>query len=105
MNRVLIIGPNFHYFNASIARAFHSLGWEARVDAYDTPVHPYTLQNKLRYKLGDKAQLKQQSRIRYDHHIRIIADEWKPNLVFVLNGDNLLSKTVSYLHTKSKVVF
>ena len=105
MKRVLIIGPDFHYFNASIERAFQSLGWATRVDAYDTPVHPYTLLNKLRYKLGDKVQLKEQSRLRYDRHIRKIKDEWNPDFVFILNGDNLLAETVAYLHTNSKVIF
>ena len=38
----LIIGPKFHYFNLSVERAFHALGYETRVLSYDNPVHPYT---------------------------------------------------------------
>ncbi len=102
MKRVLIIGPNFHYFNASIARAFQSLGWETLVDAYDTPVHPYTAINKLCYKFGDKSHQKQLSRERYDAHIRTIVDMWSPTLVFVLNGDNILPKTMQYIAQRVK---
>jgi len=106
MNRVLIIGPDFHYFNDSIAKAFRKLGWEAKVEAFATPVHPYTLWNKLRYKFSsDKLALKQDSRLRYDSYIRACFDNYQPNLVFVLNGDNLATSTVAYFHKKSKVVF
>lgn len=106
MNRVLIIGPNFHYFNESIARAFGNLGWEVKVEAFATPIHPYTLCNKLRYKFSsDKLALKQDSRIRYDSYIRESFDSYKPDLVFIMNGDNLAALTVAYFHKKSKVVF
>ena len=106
MKRVLIIGPDFHYFNESIARAFRQLGWEAKVEAFATPIHPYIFWNKLRYKLSsDKLALKQDSRLRYDAYIRACFDSYQPNLVFVLNGDNLDTSTVAYFHKKAKVVF
>ena len=106
MKRVLIIGPNFHYFNASIERAFISLGWETKVDAYDTPIHPYSLWNKIRYKLThEKLSLKQESRRFYDVYIRGIIDSYAPDLVFIMNGDNLLPQTTEYLSEHTKVVF
>ena len=104
MNKVLIIGPNFHYFNESIERAFQALGWETKVEAYDTPVHPYSLWNKVRYKVAqDKLALKQESRQNYNVHIRHIADQYCPNLVFIMNGDNLLPQTMEYLSERTKV--
>lgn len=104
MKRVLIIGPNFHYFNASIERAFRSLGWETKVEAYDTPLHPYSLWNKIRYKITqDKLVLKQESRHKYDAYIHQIVDQYCPNLVFVMNGDNLLPMTMEYLSKRAKV--
>lgn len=106
MKRVLIIGPDFHYFNESIERAFRQLGWETKVEAFATPMHPYTLWNKIRYKLSsDKLALKQESRQRYDAHIRACFDSYQPDLVFILNGDNLTTSTVAYCHKQSKVVF
>lgn len=106
MNRVLIIGPDFHYFNESIAKAFQKLGWEAKVEAYDTPIHPYSLWNKMRYKVAqDKLALKQESRQKYDAYIRQRFDSYQPNLVFILNGENLGESTVAYFHKKSKVAF
>ncbi len=104
MNRVLIIGPNFHYFNASIERAFQTLGWETKVEAYDTPVHPYSSWNMVRYKVAqDKLALKQESRKKYDAYIRQIADQYCPNLVFLMNGDNLLPQTMEFLSKRAKV--
>lgn len=62
MKKVLIIGPNFHYFNASIERAFVSLGWKTEVCAFDTPIHPYNFANKMLYKFGNKDKLKKITR-------------------------------------------
>lgn len=104
MKRVLIIGPNFHYFNESIERAFRSLGWDTKVEAYDTPIHPYSLWNKIRYKVAqDKLVLKQESRKKYDTYIQQIADQYCPSLVFIMNGDNLLPRTMEYLSKRAKV--
>ena len=36
MNKVLIIGPDYYYFNESVAKAFRELGWEAKVEAFAT---------------------------------------------------------------------
>ena len=106
MKHVLIIGPNFHYFNASIEMAFQSLGWETKVEAYDTPIHPYSLWSKMRYKVAqDKLALKQESRQKYDAYIRQRFDSYQPDLVFILNGDNIATSTVAYFHQKAKVVF
>ena len=106
MSKVLIIGPDFHYFNESIARAFHNLGWETKIEAFATPIHPYTLWNKLRYKLStDKLALKQESRLRYDTYICACFDSYQPDLVFVMNGDNLATSSIAYFHKKAKVVF
>lgn len=106
MNRVLIIGPDFHYFNESIVNAFRKLGWEAEVEAFATPIHPYSLWNKIRYKLSlNKLELKNESRLRYDSYIRMRFDSYQPNLVFIMNGDNMATSTVAYLHQKAKVVF
>ena len=106
MKRVLIIGPNFHYFNASIERAFRALGWETKVEAYDTPIHPYTLWNKIRYKFcSEKLAMKQESRLQYDTYIRQRFDSYQPKLVFILNGENVSASTVAYFHKQAKVVF
>lgn len=104
MSKVLIIGPNFHYFNASIERAFRSLGWDTKVEAYDTPIHPYSMWNKIRYKVEqNKLALKQESRQKYDAYIRACFDSYQPNLVFIMNGDNLLPRTMKYLSERAKV--
>lgn len=103
MPKVLIIGPAFFYFNQSIERAFHTLGWETRVEAYDNPIHPYHWLNRIRYKLSaDKGKLKERSRQDYRTHIERIFTQEMPDLVFIMNGDNLLPATLE-LFRKSAV--
>ena len=105
MSSVLIIGPKFHYFNQSLACAFLEIGWDTHVEAYDNPVHPYTFFNKVRYKLSaDKLGEKNKSCMRYEGYIRSIYDQKKPDLVFVVNGDNLQASTISYFRKQSKVI-
>lgn len=105
MKRVLIIGPKFHYFLESLSRAFAELGWNTNVDSYDNPVHPYTLCNKVRYKLSaDKLGEKKKSCERYEGYIRSVYDLQKPDLVFIVNGDNLQSSTITFFRQNSKVI-
>ena len=103
-NQVLLIGPNFHYFLQSMQNAFCKLGWEVCVCAYDNPIHPYNTINKIRYKLTrDKFALKELSKTNYRQYVESTFDALNPQLVLIINGDNLLPKTVEYFATKSKV--
>ncbi len=95
MPKVLIIGPSFHYFNQSVERAFRALGYETSVLAYDNPVHPYNVANKLRYKFsGDKVAMKDRSRALFHLEAELAFEAFEPNLVFVMNGDMLLPDTL-----------
>lgn len=105
MPKVLLIGPNFHYFLVSITRAFEACGYEVHTCAYDNPIHPYTTLNKWKYKFAqDKEALKQQSRRHYDSYIREQFDHMQPELVFILNSDNLLPTTLDYFRQTSNVI-
>lgn len=91
MQKALIIGPKFHYFNHCIERAFRALGYDTRVLAYDNPVHPYTWANKVRYKWAkDKLALKRESRALFHLEAEYTFAEYEPDVVFVMNGDMLL---------------
>lgn len=104
MNRLLLIGPNFHYFLSSIARAFRTLGWEVKVCAYDNPVHPYNRLNKVLYKLSpDKQALRQRSREQYRPFIEKTFRDFRPAVTFMVNGDNLLPQTVKTFAQSSRV--
>jgi len=95
MQRALIIGPKFHYFNASIARAFQALGFDTQVLAYDNPVHPYTYINKIRYKFAsDKVAMKRRSRALFHLEAEAAFQQYQPDVVFVMNGDMLLPDTL-----------
>lgn len=98
----LIIGPKFHYFNQSVERAFHTLGYETRVLSYDNPVHPYTFDNKIHYKLAkDKLKMKQQSRALFHLEAELAFEEFEPDVVFIMNGDMLLPDAI--LHWRGKL--
>lgn len=100
--RALIIGPKFHYFNQSVERAFRALNYETRVLAYDNPVHPYTFDNKVRYKFAsDKLSLKRESRALFHLEAELAFEEFLPDVVFLMNGDMLLADTV--LHWRGKL--
>ncbi len=100
--RALIIGPKFHYFNLSVERAFRALGYETLILAYDNPVHPYTLDNKIRYKFaGDQLALKKESRALFHLEAELAFEEFLPDVVFVMNGDMLLSDTI--LHWRGQL--
>lgn len=103
-SRVLIIGPRFFYFNASIERAFASLGYDTRVEAYDNPIHPYDRWNMIRYKLAaDKRALHEESRKRYSPYILRVFDDYRPQIVFIINGDNLAPDVVQTMREKARV--
>lgn len=102
--RVLIIAPRFHYFTQCIAKAFVALGWEPRVETYDNPVHPYTTLNRWRYKLScHKAAMRQRSRQLYSPQIEAVAEQFRPDFVFMINGDNVLPETVKRLRMRCPV--
>lgn len=95
MPKVLIIGPRFHYFNASVDRAFRELGYSTEVLAYDNPVHPYTRVNKIRYKLThDKLAMKLHSRAAFQAEAQARFLSFCPDVVFLMNGDMLLPETL-----------
>lgn len=104
MNKALIIGPSFFYFNQSIANAFEALGFQTEVVTYDEPVHPFHLKNKILHKFSPhKEQLKEKSRSLFNASVREAFDRFTPDLVFIYNGDILEPDTIRYFKTKSKV--
>ncbi len=103
MPSVLIIAPNFHYFAQSIACAFEQAGYAVRCEKYDTPVHPYTRWNRLRYKIGNKAALREHSRQDYKAYILQVFNERQPDLVFIINGDILQPEVVQTMQQTARV--
>lgn len=102
MAKVLIIGPKFHYFNASVERAYRSLGYDTFVLSYDNPIHPYNFTNKIRYKFAkDKLALKRLSRQRFRTEAETIFQQYSPDFVFIMNGDMLLPDTL--LHWRGRL--
>lgn len=105
MLKVLIIGPDFFSINESISNAFVSLGWNAVIESYDNPIHPFTGFNKWRHKFSfNREKLKEKSRKLFGAYIIDQFDLIKPDLVFIYNGNILESSTLDFFRTQSKVV-
>lgn len=105
MKSLLLIGPNFHHFNQSVQSAFEELGWKVSLFAYDTPISPYTLSNKIRYKLSqDKEHLKSLSRNSFSKTVKDFFDSLRPQLVFLLNGEMLTPEVVEYMRKQCSVI-
>ena len=84
--RVLVIGPNFYNFSQAVKHAFEQCGYDAKLEMYDTPIHPYTTSMKWKYKLSQRRDvLKQESKKKYQSYIEQLFDSYKPEIVFILN--------------------
>ena len=104
MSSVLIIGPNFHYFMQSIERAFRTLGWDTHILTYDTPIHPFNAWNTVRYKMaGDKEPLRDISKEKWKNEVETKYESLMPDLVFIVNGENLLPESVKKFAEHSTV--
>lgn len=105
MSKLLLIGPDFHDFNKYVASAFQDLGWKVLLQAYETPIHPFSTCNKIRYKLClDKTSLIKSSRKTFSLEIAKKYRELAPQLVFVLNGELLSKEVLLMMSQNSKVV-
>lgn len=105
MSKVFIIGPRFHNFNISIARAFEELGWSVVVEDYDTPVHPFKGWVKWKHKFSfNKKKLRERQKCKYKSYIKQRFIEESPELTFVLNGEILHADTLDFFRSTSKVV-
>lgn len=102
--RVLIIGPRYYNYLSACEYAFKELRWDAYVESYDNPIHPYTTLMKWRYKLGNKAVLQRKSREAYKEYIERRFEEIQPDVVFIMNGDFLEADTLDRFRQKAKVL-
>ncbi len=104
MNKILLIGPNFHYFLSSIELAFKQIGYQVFVCPYDNPIHPYNAINAIRYKISkDKLRLKESSRCNFRNYVEEIFKIVEPSITIIINGDNLCPSSVKLFSESSKV--
>ena len=104
MRRVLIIGPNYFNFLRAVEKAFCELGWTTKVEGYDNPIHPYTTWMRIRYKLcRNREILIKESRASYQAQLLNGFHSFKPDLVFVMNGDWVEPVTLDTFRQSAKV--
>jgi len=104
MPRALIIGPSYYHFTDAAASAFAKAGYEVRISAYDTPVDPYNLWNKLGFKMAaDKEAFRRLNRSARQQIFLDTFDGFAPDIVFIMNGEILLPQTLDYFRRKARV--
>ncbi|MBQ9584185.1 MAG: glycosyltransferase [Bacteroidales bacterium] len=104
MPRALIIGPDFYNFNSAVSAAFSQAGYQTLVAGYGTPVDPYNLKNKLAFKLtADRQAFRQRNRIARQAYFLDRFYEFRPDVVFILNGEILLPDTLDEFCRGAKV--
>lgn len=102
---VLVIGPNYFNFTHAAQVSFKRAGWNTVVEMYDSPVHPYTVLMKWRYKLSlHKDRIRQHSRELYNAHILDVFKVAKPDIVFIMNGDILFDSTLDQMRKSAKII-
>lgn len=102
--KVLILGPTFFGYNYSIQRAFDRLGYQTKVVQYDEPVHPFNLKNKVLHKLFPSSKkLREKSRRLFNAFITEEFKNYRPDFVFIYNGDILEPETIRLFRQQSKV--
>lgn len=107
MSRILIIGPNYYNFTKAAEAAFAGIGCQCKSIEYDVPVHPYSALMKMRFKLcGAKGRkrLIQAGIDIFNAYAKSVFDDFKPQLVFIMNGDHLSPRTLDAFRESSKVV-
>lgn len=106
MPKVLIISASFFDYQNSVARAFEQHGFQAYVENYDEPIHPFRGILRWRHKFSlDKERLREKSRLKYKKYIENIFDEIHPDIVFTYNGTILKDETLDYFRKNgAKVV-
>ena len=103
--KVLIIGSNYFNFNDSVKEAFELLGWQAIVDGYDNPIHPFKGLIKWQHKFSyNKEKLRDKQAKKYNQYILRMFSEINPDLVFILNGNILFTQTLDIFRKTSKVI-
>lgn len=102
--KVLIIGPDFFGYNESMRRAFEKNGFEARVAAYNEPVHPFDARNRLLHKaFPGWNRLYEKGRRLFAEEVRRRFEAFGPDLVFIYNGDLLDRETIRFFRRRAKV--
>ncbi len=103
MPKVLIIGPMVGY-NKSVADAFVQLNWEVEVETYNIPLHPFKGWLRWKHKLSfNRERLKAKNREKYNRFIISRFEEINPDLVFIFNGDILLTETLDTFRQSATV--
>jgi spore maturation protein CgeB len=102
--KVLIIGPSFFGYNQSFQQSFQQLGYDTQILSFDEPIHPFTIKNAILHKLFPKNQTMQdKSRTRFNREVMQVHAQFKPDLVFIYNGDILNIDTIRLLKQQSRV--
>lgn len=100
--KVLILGPNYYHFLPAIDNAFKANGFLTSSVSYTD----FNFFQKSAMKLGNKSVISKiinRHKEAYEYKVKEIFQQFMPDLVFIMNGDFLYSRTLDYLRNTTHV--
>lgn len=105
MKKVLIIGPEFFDYNLSVERAFQNLGFATKVLGYFGGTVT-SAKERIAYHLSkDKALFFEKIRRRFNDNVLQVYNQFKPDLVFIIQGNDVFKETVEHMTSSRKVLW
>lgn len=105
--KLLIIGPDYFGYNESVAKSFQKFGWTAKIINYYEVCPPGIINTILcRYlsKLGIK-YFANQYKINLNQEITNIFNEFSPDMVIIIKGNNVFRETIKNMGNSIKVLW
>src|SRR5690349_18013758 len=106
MDKVLIIASDFFNYQFSIEDAYKNLGFETRVIAYYGGAVK-NFREKVAYHIAmDKQKHLEQKKRKYNERVLELYNEFRPDLVFMMQASDLYVETVEKMNgCKLKVLW
>lgn len=105
MKKILVIGVDYRWFSESICRAFQELEYETCLVNTNISVKSWNLIGRAMISLhGSAERLRHRNRLVCSRKIIKAFDTFKPDLVYVSQGNQMTPETVKYMKGRAKLV-
>lgn len=106
MGKILIVGPIFYHYNESVKKSFEKLGFETKlIEFYDGYFE--SLKNKILLYLLPKIKINKflnHYKVKLNEKILYLYNEFNPDLVLFIKGNNIFSDTLEILKQNSTLM-
>jgi len=105
MKKVLIIGPRFYGYNQSISRAFTNLGYNTAVLDY-LPGETGSFKERVAYHISRNKKVFFEKQVsKFNQTILSLASNFEPDLVFIIQGNQVHKETLEKLPRVKKILW